>query len=223
MSKQLRVGYVVEGATDYLVLDALVEEFLKDDYIPTRIQPPISEFADQQGPLGGGWRGVLRWCGEANKGLALSNFDVLIVHLDADVAQESELDSLQLKSNCPPATFACDKLRSHITNLLNTNGTPHIVLCTPAQCTEAWVFAALYYEDVPKYHDFECRREVERLLIPKPDKLVRDKDGQAKKQTANYRENLWAIVRKWANATSVCTEAKRFEEECRAALSAVKK
>ncbi len=41
MSKTLRISYVVEGATDYIVLDALVELFLGAvDYVPTQIQPP---------------------------------------------------------------------------------------------------------------------------------------------------------------------------------------
>ncbi len=63
MFKPLRISYVVEGATDYLVLDGLVEMFLGTrDYIPTQIQPPSSEYSNNQGPLGGGWKGVLKWC-----------------------------------------------------------------------------------------------------------------------------------------------------------------
>ena len=65
VSSTPRIHFVVEGPTDYIVLDALVERFLQtDNYIPTQIQPPTSEYADHQGPLGGGWRGVLRWCRE---------------------------------------------------------------------------------------------------------------------------------------------------------------
>ena len=94
MSEILRVGYVVEGTTDYIVLDALVERFLGDtDYVSTRIQPPTSEYTNHQEPLDGGWKGVLMWCkqeGETPGGFVQSlpfrNHDCLIIHVDADIA-----------------------------------------------------------------------------------------------------------------------------------------
>ncbi len=111
MSKIPRISYVVEGATDYIVIDALVERFLGAvDYVATQIQPPESDYANHSGPLGGGWKGVLKWCqarGENEGGfendIVLANCDCLVIHVDADIASEADLQHLSLSAPCPPA------------------------------------------------------------------------------------------------------------------------
>jgi hypothetical protein len=92
-----RVGYVVEGPTDYIVLDEIVARLLgHEDYVPTPIQPLIGNIGGDNGPLGGGWRGVLRWCnligedGGLGSSLVESNFDIIVIHIDAEVAAENE-------------------------------------------------------------------------------------------------------------------------------------
>ena len=229
MSNIPRISYVAEGKTDLIVLDSLVERFLgTDDYQVNEIQPPSSAFVNDQGPLGGGWHGVLRWCETAGaaaggfaNAIALANCDCLIIHVDADIAMEKELQSLALSAPCPPAKETCDKIRAHLLSLFGGSPPPKVVLCVPAQCTEAWVFAALHSDDAAQFAPLECRLEPERLLIQKPDKLVRDKDGAAKKQTAGYRAAADKIAANWPNATKTCGEAARFETECRAALARI--
>ena len=229
MSNVPRISYVVEGKTDLIVLDALVERFLgTDDYQANEIQPPSSAFTNHQGPLGGGWHGVLRWCelvgataGGAANDIALANCDCLIIHLDADIALESELAPLALPAPCPPAKETCDNIRAHLRALLGGSLPPKVVLCVPAQCTEAWVFAALHSREAAPFAPLECREEPERLLIQRPDRLVRDKDGGAKKQTDKYRAATDKIAANWPDATSLCDEAARFETECRATFALI--
>lgn len=226
MSKPLRISYVVEGATDYIVLDALVELFLKtDDYVPTQIQPPVSEYVDNQGPLGGGWRGVLKWCQQFGSSddnfsanLVIANCDILIIHVDADIVAETDCQSLEISAPCPPAKTVCDNIRKYLIALLCAPIQRKVILCVPSQCTEAWVFAALHPDMVSNYQPIECRLEVEKLLIGKPDKLVRDKDGRARKDRSRYKATVTRMALNLENATIHCPEALRFQKEFNAAL-----
>jgi len=221
-----RVGYVVEGKTDYIVLDALVEKFLGDkDYVPTQIQPPTSEYTNDQGPLGGGWKGVLLWCAQAGatpggfaQSLPLLTYDCLIIHVDADIAAEAELQSHGLSAPCPPAKDTCDRLRNHLIALLGNPLPSNVVLCIPAQCMEAWVFSALHPDLVTSFQPIECRQDVERLLIGKPDRLVRDHDGRTRKNPQRYEEAAYRIAVGWDQAIAACPEAQCFDNDCRAAL-----
>lgn len=226
MSEILRVGYVVEGKTDYIVLDALVEKFLGDkDYVPTQIQPPISEYTNHQGPLGGGWKGVLMWCeqegatpGGFAQRVSLLNYDCLIIHVDADIAAEAELQSHGLSVPCPPAKDTCDRLRNHLIALLGNPLPSNVVFCIPAQCMEAWVFSALHPDLVASFEPIECRQEVERLLIGKSDGLVRNHDGRARKEPQRYAKAAHRIAAGWPHAIATCPEALCFDNDCRAAL-----
>ncbi len=172
----------------------------------------------------------MKWCqarGENEGGfendIVLANCDFLIIHVDADIASEADLRHLSLSAPCPPPKVTCDNIRSYIISLLGGNPPPKVVFCIPAQCTEAWIVAALHPEEALKRHSIECKSDPERLLIQKPDKLVRIKDGTPRKQAANYRVALGKIVDKWSDATAACSEASRFETECRATLAAIER
>jgi len=217
VSRLKRISFVVEGPTDYVLLDALVEHFLNsDDYVPTRIQPPISEFTNNSGPLGGGWKGVLKWCsmiGENPDSSPLTNCDFLIIHIDADIAGEAELASLNLSAECPPAATACDNIRQHLARLIGGSLVSGVILCVPSQCMEAWVLCALHTNEAKKFEPLECRIEVERLLIGRPDRLVVNKSGAAKKQTNSYKLVANRFVAGWGQTTAICSQAERFEAE----------
>ena len=229
MSEALRVSYIVEGKTDFTVLNALVGFFLNgEDYVSNQIQPPTSDYAGDQGPLGGGWKGVLHWCanqrvestdigGFANS-LVLRNCDYLIIHLDADIAEEADLIDFQLGSSAAPVC-TCNNIRNHIRALLGGGPIPsQLVICVPAQCTETWVFVALHTDEVGRYRPIEQRREVERLLIGQPERLVRDKDGAAKKDDERFRAVVQRITRNWPAVVANCTQARLFESEFGALL-----
>jgi len=221
MSSQPRVGYVVEGQTDFTVIDELISRFLgTDNYVPARIQPPYSEITNHLGDYGGGWKGVFGWASDigSNQGgittsAVLANTDFLVIHVDADIASKTDGPS-ELSSDCPPARQTCDNIRNHLTGLLGAES-PKIVYCIPAQATEAWVFAALHYDETSKYDPLECRPDVADLLINKPHRLVR---GGSKKQVVNYVRAAREIANGWRHACQVCPEAARFEAEFKAAM-----
>jgi len=91
------IGTVVEGPTDRLVLEAILTKLLPGEHDYRPIQP-----GQTFGELGTGWKGVRRWCrqtwqrADLNLNLIVSDdadalLDLLVIHVDADVAFESDL------------------------------------------------------------------------------------------------------------------------------------
>ena len=99
MSEPLRVAVVLEGTTDEVVLEAILRALLPHDteFDLDRLQP---EGSIVFGSTGGGWPGVYRWCrqsareggGSVSGSSALTYHDLLIVHVDADVAGKRYAD-----------------------------------------------------------------------------------------------------------------------------------
>ncbi|MCU0229501.1 MAG: hypothetical protein MUF01_17870 [Bryobacterales bacterium] len=96
MSDPVRIGLVAEGVTDWVVIDAAIHSMLGErPYSLKLLQPESSAF--HAGQFGGGWKGVSGWCGlvcdrsgRLKEDIVLDTYDVLILHLDADVADEKE-------------------------------------------------------------------------------------------------------------------------------------
>jgi hypothetical protein len=100
MSETVRIALVCEGVTDYEVLRAAIESMLNDRSFDLKMLQPEGSVAftgaGAAGPLGGGWKGVYKWCLQAAQrgGGCLSGdplfqgYDLLVLHLDADVADE---------------------------------------------------------------------------------------------------------------------------------------
>src|SRR5262249_47131459 len=170
-------------------------------------------------------KGVLLWCAQAGatpggfaQSLPLLTYDCLIIHVDADIAAEAELQSHGLSAPCPPAKDTCDRLRNHLIALLGNPLPSNVVLSIPPPCMEAWVFSALQPDLVTSFQTIECRQDVERLLIGKPDRLVRDHDGRTRKNPQRYEEAAYRIAVGWDQAIAACPEAQCFDNDCRAAL-----
>src|SRR5437899_8946988 len=95
MSEPLRVALVGEGPTDREVIRSALSSILNErTFILRQLQP---EESLAFGPIGTGWVGVYRWCCQAaaRSGGSLRNdvlygaYDILILQLDADVAEET--------------------------------------------------------------------------------------------------------------------------------------
>ena len=125
MSSTVRIALVAEGVTDYEVLKAAIESMLAGRSFDMKLLQPEESVAftgaGAAGPLGGGWKGVYKWCLQAatRSGGSVRNdplflaYDILILHLDADVASEdpanypvnpiAELSGvLPCEQPCPP-------------------------------------------------------------------------------------------------------------------------
>jgi hypothetical protein len=171
MSKTLRIALVAEGVTDYVVIRSAVESMLGEQSFDLKLLQPEGSVAfegqGRAGSLGGGWRGVYRWCLDAaeRSGGRISddplfiNTDLLVLHLDADVAEEDpanypyhpipELEGkLPCAKPCPPPAATTDRLRALLLEWIGESSIPaNTVFCTPSKCAEAWVMAICFPQD----------------------------------------------------------------------------
>ena len=190
--------------------------------------------AGDAGELGGGWRGVYKWCLQAtkrNKGSVRFDplflaYDLLIVHLDADVATEDPANYsvfpipelaglLPCSQPCPPCSETTDRLRALIRIWLGDSSTPpRTVFCTPSMSIEAWVVAICFPNDREvRKASWECHPKPERRLAQQP-----KNDRFAKKQT-DYMNNQQRLQEGWPRIAERLFEAKRFRDEFTLAVS----
>ena len=214
---------VCEGVADYHVIEAVLAAITNNaDFVLQRIQPPESLYGGDAGPHGGGWKGVRGWCdatrskwGSVGKCRHGITGDLLIIHLDADVASEAEFDCAR---DCPPANATTDQVRELLLGWMGDQALPNwIVFCIPSKDTDAWVLVALYPSDDWALSEVECRLRPAERLLNKPFKLVRRRDGQLHKAASNYAAISHNIANAWTRIKARCGEAKRFESEFRAA------
>src|SRR5208283_5212656 len=109
------------------------------------------------GPFGGGWKGVYSWClqaaqrgdGNLSRDPLFISYDLLVLHLDADVADEDPANQrvdpipslagvLPCARDCPPASATTHPLRRVLLSWAGETQAPRqTVLCTPSKSTEA--------------------------------------------------------------------------------------
>jgi hypothetical protein len=135
--------------------------------------------------------------------------DVLILHLDAEVADEGEISC---SKPCPPPSDTTNELRKILLSWAGEEDLPNqTVLCTPSKNTEAWLFTALYPDNnIVRFNKIECRKNPELLLVGKPENLVRKKGRDCKKETVNYQRIEGKLTKLWPVVREKCTEAERF-------------
>ena len=236
MSEPLRVAAAVEGPTDAIVLQAILRALLPDkDFEFLTLQPEGSVAFDSapSGITGTGWVGVYRWSrqsaceggGSVSGSSALLHHDVLIVHVDADVAgktyasgsiRDAPCEDLPCEEPCPPPDRTTNALRAVVLNWLGEHECPpRIVLCTPSKSIEAWVLAAVWPEnDVVRRDDWECRRNPEGQLGALPSRRRFEKCPE------DYLLKQSEIEKAWPKVSARLTEAARFEEEFLIAICA---
>ena len=238
MSEPLRIAAVVEGPTDAIVLQAILRALLPDDadFVFHTLQPEgsVAFGSASFGRVGAGWVGVYRWSrksvqeggGSVSGSSALSYHDLLIVHVDADVAgqtyasggiQDAPSEDLPCEEPCPPARDTTNALRAVVLNWVGEHQCPsRIVLCTPSKNTDAWMIAAICPENnVVRRADWECRPNPAGQLAALP------KQQRFEKRPSDYRRRESALTKAWPTVSARLTEAARFEKEFRAAVAAV--
>jgi hypothetical protein len=233
MSNMVRIALVAEGLTDPIVVEAAVASLLAGRSFALKLLQPEDPLATA--PFGNsrpaGWPGVYRWCREAvaragrlRDDVIFASYDILIFHLDADVA-ESNYASAHIHDApdpadipcaspvCPPPSATTDPLRIVLLRWCGETATPDaVVLCTPSKNIEAWVLAALYPEDAAVTSgNLECIAEPANLLRAKPadERLVRS----GKKVRDRYQTRQKDIENAWPHVRANCTEAERFSVE----------
>ena len=229
MSDPLRIGAAVEGPTDAIVLRAALDCMLTGtEYEFVTVQP---EESAAFGHAPGGWGGVYRWArqsvddggGAVSGSTVLSFHDLLIVQIDADVANKTyasarihdpPLQNLPCQQPCPPPNRTTDALRTVILGWLGAARCPaQVVLCTPSKSIESWVIAAVCPNNrMVRGGNWECNQNPEGQLgtLPLAERF--------RKAVADYRDRRDQITLAWPNLYATLTEAERFETEFLAAL-----
>ncbi len=226
-----RIALVAEGPTDFEVIQAALKAIVPDRFTLTLLQPEAT-----QPTMGSGWGGVLKWCDAAGTRHAasldtdptLEGFDLLVIHLDVDVAQKDYADcgrevpeqamakgwaALPCHMPCPPVADTCARLEALLRTWLNPGQTgAKTVLCLPAQSSGTWLAAAAFPAGDALLAGAECNVAVEdRLaLLPKAQRI--------RKVVREYRTHAGKITANWAGVKAVCSRAAAFEQAVQAAL-----
>ena len=219
----LRIALVAEGPTDYVIIEAALKAFLPQPFILTQLQPEATK-----PEIGGGWGGVLKWCsmagerfqGPIDQDPTLLGFDLLIIHLDVDVAtfnyadcgehiallaQQKSWANLPCAQVCPPVGSTVQALQTVITSWLGQASLGGTVLCLPAQSSGTWLAVALLDAAHPLLTNAECDITVESRLAQLP------KSQRVKKSRREYMQHAAELTNKWADVKNMCSQAGQFE------------
>lgn len=221
----LRIALVAEGPTDYEVIAAALRAVLPRPFVLTLLQPEATLPA-----MGGGWGGVLKWCQAAGQRHAgsldadptLAGFDLLIIHLDVDVAHKQYADcgpavaamaqslgweALPCVRPCPPVLDTCAQLEAVLVSWLKPAQQGRKTLwCLPAQSTGTWLAVALLPGDHALLAGAECNVALESRLafLPKKYKVT--------KTILDYRRQAPVITAQWEKVKQLCSQAQAFEQ-----------
>lgn len=227
MSDPLRIALVAEGPTDGVVIEAALRSMLNTrPFVVNQIFP---EGSTSFGELGTGWVGIYRWCRQSAKrgngqlqtdALVFQNYDLLILHLDADVAgykyddgsitPESSVGVLPCQAACPPSVDTTNALRMVLLSWCGQIAVPErTVLCMPSKSTEAWVVAALFPNDPVMAQGIECHPKPEIRLSQQP------KARRIHKKKRDYEARAKELEAAWPRIATreVAGEANRFQSE----------
>lgn len=235
MSEELRIALVAEGPTDYEVIQAALKAVLPKSFVMTLLQPE-----NTQPRLGAGWCGVLKWCQEARQRHSgrleddptlASFYDLIIIHLDVDVAikkyadcgqsmenwaQANNWKSLPCAKPCPPISDTVDEFTELLKSWLgNLSPGGRALFCLPAQSSGTWLAAAV----LPPSHPFlvggECDPNIEAKLeqLPKAQRIQKSKRA--------YQAHAPQITEQWDHVKQICSQAAVFEREVLTAVNSL--
>ena len=222
MSDPLRIAMVVEGPTDMVVIEAAISEILPGRaFVSKMLQPERAAF----GTTGKtGWSGVLNWCeqaatrggGSLRGDVVFEAYDILVIHVDADVAGDryrdagfSDRGDLPCEEPCPPARTTADRLRQVVLGWVGeAQPSDRTVLCVPSKSTDSWLIAALFPDhQIVLGGGLECMRNPKSWLAQRP---VRQR---VKATTAEYERKAELFRAAWPKVIDICAEAQRFRDE----------
>jgi hypothetical protein len=227
MSSPLQIALVAEGPTDGVVIETTLRSMLRErSFVLRQIFP---EGSASFGELGTGWVGVYRWCHQSagrgggrlqNDTLIFQTYDLLILHLDADVAASEYQDGaiqpnasdgvLPCELDCPPASDTTNALRAVLISWCGeTTLSERTVICIPSKNTEAWVVAALFSTDRAMADGIECYPNPESRLAQQP------VSRRIRKRKRDYEERAKEMEAAWPRLVSPngLNEARRFQAD----------
>ena len=220
------VGIVAEGPTDVSVLRAVIEAVVGAEVEARLLQPEACDTYGNFGDRGPGWKGVRAWCTQMRDEFgAVANFlgpgygneiDLLVVHIDADVASDSEIGC---ERPCPPAESTVEALDEIVLRWLGlAQRIPSLVLAVPSRSMEAWVLAALASIEGVASPCSECNRNPKGFFDRNPwKKYTRTPQRRQRAKQECWEELATLVAREWP-AVRKLKLADRFEEHVRSGL-----
>ncbi|MGA2546175.1 MAG: hypothetical protein ABSF43_06490 [Rectinemataceae bacterium] len=217
---ELAIGLVAEGITDFVIIEAALKACLKNPFVLTLLQPE-----ETRPEMQGGWGGVYKWCrAEATMGFGslefdptLSRFDLLIIHIDADVAEDNYSDigesptdvlTLPCSKDCPPPEATVKVLRSVVLSWLGMAALgSKAIFCIPSKATEAWLAVAAASDRPIVMIKLECSLNMEARLASLP------KGRKIKKTKRQYQGYATIFKNQWGRVVAMCTQAKCFQDD----------
>lgn len=241
----MKIALVAEGPTDKIVIEAALSCILPHPFVLTLLQPDSANSINGGfSKTGTGWVGVYRWCRQmatmSEKNLLennplLFNYDLIIIHLDGDVAETSYAAG-NIKDNprddlpCiswPPsssANISCALSKVLLGWLEQNNSGDKTILCFPSYCTETWVAATLYGQQFVAIGgvDIELFKNVYDFLLSKPksEKILLKKNGRVKKRVALFRSRQDELIKNWHQCVELCSQARLFKKNLTNVLKA---
>ncbi len=234
MSKELRIALVAEGVTDHIAIDAALKAMLGAR--PYRLQSLPPEESDAFRTYGGGWAKVYRWCHDAAaeaggrlgaNTLVFGSFDMLLLHVDADVAEKSYQDfnqtptatdvALPCNAPCPPASDTTQALLKVVLSWCNEPTVPdRMVVCIPSKATDAWLITALFPDDAI-IAGIECMNDPAGWLERRP--IAQ----RVRKRKRDYEAHAPALRNAWPQIAGAngLNEAQRFQNEVVTTVAAI--
>jgi len=227
MSETLRIALIAEGITDYVVINAAIESMLNGRSFVLKLLQPESSVAftgaGNAGLFGGGWKGVYQWClqvversGKLSDDVLFLSYDLVVFHLDADVAGETPDSStinlngiLPCEQPCPPASATTNALRAVMLSWVGESQMPpKTIFCTPSKSTEAWIMAIFFPNDKEMARKgWECHPKPENRLGQQPRTM------RFGKNYADYEGRKLEIQTSWITVVNTLTEASRFQDD----------
>lgn len=209
---------------DRVLIEAALKAILPRPFTIAQIQPEST-----RPQFGGGWCGVFRWCRDfAARGYTtleddptLPQFDLIVVHVDADVAEKQYSDggpalaasaagilTLPCSQPCPPASNSVDALRQRVLHWLNINASgPRTVFCIPSKSTEAWLATSILDSAHPLIPGIECNLDIATDLAQLP------LHQRVRKTQRDYQRFAPIMTTMWSKAVATCAQASRFTED----------
>lgn len=137
----MRVGIICEGATDFVVLEALALELLPADEC-VLLHPDFDKLQSTGDPAHApGWQGVRKFLKTSGPALGLPVYDMLVIQVDASIRKLKEL-KLPLPEEEDAGPEALDPLREHVKGWAAGTLPDSAVIVLPREELEAWLVAA---------------------------------------------------------------------------------
>jgi len=215
---------VAEGSTDQPIFERAIKTWCGEQAELILLEPQMDATTGRHDSFG--YEGVLNWCNKmaGEKGKSIRGFfyfnqaKAVIVHLDADIAEELSLNSIMFQPSQNRVEWVEDILKSILSDLMSAPEIK-IILAVPKMMTETWLLSTYDREELKKrsiiVSDYEEYPDVEQALVELGYEEKRDKPGRLKKFQNLYStdprygariETYAAVIEK------ECTQFEKFKE-----------